>query len=39
MIGGPELHLIKLAPKSDQVLSGLLQEIKVAWLGFLEDTI
>ena len=27
MIGGPELHLIKLAPKSDQVLSGLLQEI------------
>ena len=27
MIGGPELHLIKLEPKSDQVLSGLLQEI------------
>ena len=27
MIGGPELHLIKLAPKSEQVLSGLLQEI------------
>ena len=27
MIGGPELHLIKLATNSDQVLSGLLQEI------------
>ena len=27
MVGRPELHLIKLAPKSDQVLSGLLQEI------------
>ena len=27
IIGCPELHLIKLAPKSDQVLSGLLQEI------------
>ena len=27
MIGGPELHLIKLATNSDQVLSRLLQEI------------
>ena len=27
MIGGPELHLIKLATNSDQVLSGLLQKI------------
>ena len=27
MIGGPELHLIKLATNSDQVLSGLLREI------------
>ena len=27
MIGGQELHLIKLATNSDQVLSGLLQKI------------
>ena len=35
MIGCPELHLIKLAPKSDQVLSGLLQEIQSGLTGFL----